>query len=147
MAVLSSRHAVPVHHRRFLSYSRTVISAFPLSPNSSEALEWRFLPDIDSEITIARCQLKQQHGEPLSSVKDDEADLDESIDDEVRTSLLTPLSLDGARVKEDFLNRLAERLHEAYVAEKLVRFLESVFGSVAVPTDLLLNFYPLANCP
>lgn len=74
------------------SYSRTrkcvggvsVISAFPLSPNSSEALEWRFLPDIDSEITtrVAWCQLKH-HGEPLSSAKDDEADLDESIDDEV----------------------------------------------------------------
>lgn len=50
----------------------SVISAFPGSPSSSDALEWHFPPDIESEITTlaAWCQVKQQQREPLSSVED-----------------------------------------------------------------------------
>ncbi|KFH44293.1 hypothetical protein ACRE_049300 [Hapsidospora chrysogenum ATCC 11550] len=39
------------------------------------------------------------------------------------------------------------RLHEACVAGKLVAFLESVFGSLAVAPELLLNPYPLEDHP
>lgn len=38
------------------------------------------------------------------------------------------------------------KLHEACIAGKLASCLESVFGSLAVPPDLLLNPYPLENC-
>lgn len=91
----------------------SVIPAFPVSPNTSDALEWRFPPDIESEITTlaAWCQVKQQQREPLSSVEDGEDDLDELLDDDESTNLLAPLSLDGdARIKKDFLDRLAELL-------------------------------------
>ena len=84
----------------------SVIPALPVSPNSSDALEWSFPPDLESEITTlaAWCQVKQQQRVPLSSsIEESEDDLDESTDDEECTNLLIPPSLDGdAGIKKDF---------------------------------------------
>jgi hypothetical protein len=92
----------------------SVIPALPVSLDSSDALEWSFPPDLESEITTlaAWCQVKQQQREPLSStIEDSQDDLDELIDDEDCTNLLSPPSLDGdAGIKKDFLDRLAEIL-------------------------------------
>ena len=92
----------------------SVIPALPVSPNSSDALEWSFPPDLESEIATlaAWCRVKQPQRVPLSSsIEDSEDDLDESTDDEECTNLLIPPSLDGdARIKKDFLDRLAELL-------------------------------------
>jgi hypothetical protein len=92
----------------------SVIPALPVSPTSSDALEWSFAPYLESEITTlaAWCQVKQQQRVPLSSsTEDSEDDLDGSTDDEECTNLLTPPSLDGdAGIKKDFLDRLAELL-------------------------------------
>jgi hypothetical protein len=92
----------------------SVIPALPVSPNSSDALEWSFPPDLESEITTlaAWCQVKQQQRVPLSSsIEESEDDLDESTDDEECTNLLIPPSLDGdAGIKKDFLDLLAELL-------------------------------------
>ncbi|EHK49775.1 hypothetical protein TRIATDRAFT_181656, partial [Trichoderma atroviride IMI 206040] len=74
---------------------------------------WRFHLDAESEITTLAAwrQIQQLQREPLSSTKDGEDDLDESIDDEECTNLLAPASLDGdARIKKGFLDRLAELL-------------------------------------
>lgn len=90
----------------------SVIPALPVSLDSSNTLEWSFPPDLESEITTlaAWCQVKQQQREPLSStIEDSQNDMDESIDDENCTNLLSPLSLDGdAGIKRDFLDGLAE---------------------------------------
>ena len=39
------------------------------------------------------------------------------------------------------------RLHEACVAGQLASFLQTVFGGLPVPSEILRNFYPLENCP
>ncbi|KAM6488277.1 hypothetical protein HDV62DRAFT_347456 [Trichoderma sp. SZMC 28011] len=91
----------------------SVVSAFSWVPNSSDATEWRFHPDAESEITTLAAwrQIQQLQRGPLSSTKDDEDDLDESIDDEECTNLLAPAYLDGdAGIKKGFLDRLAELL-------------------------------------
>ncbi|KKP05796.1 hypothetical protein THAR02_02080 [Trichoderma harzianum] len=91
----------------------SVVSAFSWVPNSSDATEWRFHPDTESEITTLAAwrQIQQLQREPLSATKDGEDDLDESIDDEECTSLLAPAYLDGdAGIKKGFLDRLAELL-------------------------------------
>ncbi|GFP60343.1 hypothetical protein TASIC1_0017010500 [Trichoderma asperellum] len=91
----------------------SVVSAFLSVPNSSDATEWRFHPDAESEITTLAAwrQIRQLQREPLSSTKDGEDDLDESIDDEECTNLLAPASLDGdSGIKKGFLDRLAELL-------------------------------------
>jgi hypothetical protein len=91
----------------------SVVSAFLSVPNSSDATEWRFHSDAESEITTLAAwrQIQQLQREPLSSTKDGEDDLDESIDDEECTNLLAPASLDGdAGIKRGFLDRLAELL-------------------------------------
>lgn len=91
----------------------SVVSAFSSVPNSSDATEWRFHPDTESEITTLAAwrQIRQLQREPLSSTKDGEDDLDESIDDEECTNLLDPAYLNGdAGIKKGFLDRLAELL-------------------------------------
>ncbi|RFU75794.1 phosphoserine aminotransferase [Trichoderma arundinaceum] len=92
----------------------SVIPALPVLPSSTDASEWNFSPDLESEITTlaAWCQVKQQQREPISStIEDSRDDLDEQIDDEECTNLLTPLSQDGdAEIKKRFLDRLAEIL-------------------------------------
>ncbi|OPB39193.1 hypothetical protein A0O28_0048990 [Trichoderma guizhouense] len=91
----------------------SVVSAFSSVPNSSDATEWRFHPDAESEITTLAAwrQIQQLQREPLSSTKDGEDDLDEFIDDEECTNLLAPAYLDGdAGIKKGFLDRLAELL-------------------------------------
>ncbi|KAL5088565.1 hypothetical protein Trisim1_006521 [Trichoderma cf. simile WF8] len=91
----------------------SVVSAFSWVPNSSDATEWRFHPDTESEITTLAAwrQIQQLQREPLSSTKNGEDDLDEPIDDEECTNLLAPAYLDGdAGIKKGFLDRLAELL-------------------------------------
>lgn len=91
----------------------SVIPAFPISPKPSDALEWRFPPDIESEITTlaAWCQVKQQQRKPLSSEDDGESDEGEQVDDCESTNRLVPLSTDtDTRIKQGFLDRLAELL-------------------------------------
>lgn len=91
-----------------------VIPSLPVSLDPTDALEWCFPPDLESEITTlaAWCQVKQQQREPLSSTTEgSQDDLDESIDDEDCTNRLSPPSLDGdAVIKKTFLDRLAEIL-------------------------------------
>ncbi|KAF1807869.1 hypothetical protein P152DRAFT_485903 [Eremomyces bilateralis CBS 781.70] len=92
----------------------SLIPALLVSPNSSDAFEWSFPPNLESEITTlaAWCQVKQKQRAPLSfSIEDSKDDLEESTDDEECTNLLIPPSLDGdTRIKKDFLDRLAELL-------------------------------------
>ncbi|KAH8752838.1 hypothetical protein F5883DRAFT_621355 [Diaporthe sp. PMI_573] len=91
-----------------------IITSLPASPGSSDALEWRFPPDLESEITTlaALCQVKQQQREPIAPpTQEGEDDVDNPTEDEECTDFFSSLSLDDdTEIKRGFLDRLAELL-------------------------------------
>ncbi|OIW30057.1 hypothetical protein CONLIGDRAFT_644082 [Coniochaeta ligniaria NRRL 30616] len=91
-----------------------IITSLPASPGSSDALEWRFPPDLESEITTlaALCQVNQQQREPIApSTQAGEDGMDDPTGDEECTNSFSSLSLvDDAEMKRGFLDRLAELL-------------------------------------
>jgi hypothetical protein len=91
-----------------------IITSLPASPGSSDALEWRFHPDLESEITTlaALCQVKQQQRVPIvPSIQEEDDDVDNSAEDDECTNFFSLLSLDDdTKIKRGFLDRLAELL-------------------------------------
>ncbi|TPX07261.1 uncharacterized protein E0L32_010855 [Thyridium curvatum] len=91
-----------------------IITSLPASPGPSDGLEWRFPPDLESEITTlaALCQVRQQQREPIAPhTQEGEDDVDNPTEDEECTAFLSSLSLDDyTEDKRGFLDRLAELL-------------------------------------
>lgn len=91
-----------------------IITSLPASPDSSDAVEWHFAPDLESEITTLAtlCQLKQQQREPIPNYTQGREDsMDDPMEDEECTNFSPSLSLeDDAQMKKGFLDRLAELL-------------------------------------
>lgn len=92
----------------------TVVSTYPITKTSSDVHEWQFPSDLESEITTlaAWCQTKQQQRDRLyDSPEDYEDDLDERIEDDVSTDLLSPPSANvNTLMRRNFLDGLAEIL-------------------------------------
>lgn len=91
-----------------------IITSLPALSGSSDSLEWRFPPGLESEITTlaALCQAKQKQRVPIApSTQEGDDDVDSSAEDDECTDFFSRLSLDDdTEIKSGSLDRLAELL-------------------------------------